>query len=117
MKKIKIILIMLVVFVSALSAQQTQPADTNRTTGAQAGSNVIDLTQLGKTYTISARMELPQVKIFDKRITPDFKAVTAEKSFESELKTDSEVINYEPITSGKVEPIKDIKALLNKKRF
>lgn len=83
----------------------------------QAQPTVIDLTQLGKTYTISARMELPQVRMFDRRLTPDFKQVSAEKSFESELAPEVEVIKYEPITSGKVKQIDKIDELLNKKRF
>jgi hypothetical protein len=78
---------------------------------------VIDLTELGKTYTISARMELPQVRMFDKRLNPDFKQLSAEKSFASELSPQSEEIKYEPITSGKVKPIDNIEDLLKKKRF
>ncbi len=83
----------------------------------QAEPTVIDLTKLGKTYTISARMELPQVRMFDRRITPDFKQVSADKSFESELSPQVEVIKYEPITSGRVKQIDKIDELLKKKRF
>ena len=110
MKIFSLIVLFLLIASLPVAAQQQQGQNQNQ-------SNVIDLTQLGKTYTISARMELPQVKIFDQRIVPDFKAVTAEKSFESELKSEAEVINYEPITSGKVEQIKNINELINKKRF
>jgi len=78
---------------------------------------VIDLTQLGKTYTISARMELPQVRMFDKRLNPDFKQLSAEKSFANDLSPQAEEIKYEPITSGKVKPIDNIEDLLKKKRF
>jgi len=78
---------------------------------------VIDLTQLGKTYTISSRMELPQVRMFDKRLNPDFKQLSAEKSFASELSPQAEEIKYEPISSGKVKPIDNIEDLLKKKRF
>ena len=85
--------------------------------GGQQDRTVIDLTQLGKTYTISARMELPQVRMFDKRINPNFKQVTAEKSFENELSPEAEQVRYEPITSGKVNQIKNIEVLLKKKRF
>ncbi|GAB4368572.1 MAG: hypothetical protein Kow0042_09810 [Calditrichia bacterium] len=83
----------------------------------QGERTVIDLTQMGKTYQFSARMELPQVRIFEKRITPEFKDVTAEKSFLNELSTRSEQIEFEPITSGRVKPISDINTLLKKKRF
>jgi hypothetical protein len=83
----------------------------------QKSPTVIDLTKLGKTYTISARMELPQVRMFDRRIAPNFKQVTAEKSFSSELSPQSEQIQYEPITSGQVKQIDNIDALLRKKRF
>ena len=78
---------------------------------------VIDLTKLGKTYKISARVELPQVKMFSRRLKPNLKEVTAEKSFASELSTQAEEIQFKPITSGKVMPIPDIEALLKKKRF
>ena len=78
---------------------------------------VIDLTQMGKTYTFSARMELPQVRMFDKRINPDFKQLSAEKSFANELSPQAEGIKYEPITSGKVKPIDNMESLLKKKRF
>jgi hypothetical protein len=62
-------------------------------------------------------MELPQVRMFDRRITPDFKQVSAEKSFSSELSPAAEGIQYDPITSGKVKPVDNIDELLKKKRF
>jgi len=106
-------MIFLTIFIFLLSfslgVTQDQPEQTEPT--------VIDLTKLGKTYTISARMELPQVRMFDRRITPDFKQVSADKSFESELSPEVEVIKYEPITSGKVKQIDKIDELLEKKRF
>jgi hypothetical protein len=111
MKNYLILMISILLFKQLLFAQegtQEQPPNTSE-------SSVIDLT--GRTYTISARMELPQVRIFDKRLSPDFKEVTAEKSFANELKTGSENISFEPITSGKVKPIPNIEALLKKKRF
>ncbi len=83
----------------------------------QQEPTVIDLTKLGKTYTISARMELPQVRMFDKRLTPDFKQLSAEKSFANELSPQAEEIRYEPITSGKVKPVDNVESLLKKKRF
>jgi hypothetical protein len=89
----------------------------SRTDSTAQNNRIIDLTKLGKTYTISARMELPQVKMFDRRITPDFKEVRAEKSFINELASQAEQIQYEPISSGRVAPIDDIDALLKKKRF
>src|SRR4030042_3560180 len=100
-------IIILLVFLGVMYSQQ-QPTEQ---------PTVIDLTQLGKTYTISARMELPQVRMFDKRLNPDFKQLSAEKSFASELSPQSEEIKYEPITSGKVKPIDNIEDLLKKKRF
>ena len=90
---------------------------TNQQTPNQNQPEVIDLTQLGKTYTISARMELPQVRMFEKRLNPDFKKLSAEKSYTQELSPESEEIQYEPITSGKVKSIDNLDALLNKKRF
>jgi hypothetical protein len=107
-------LVFTIIFITFFIAQNgfTQQQQTD-----QAQPTVIDLTELGKTYTISARMELPQVRMFDRRLTPDFKQVSAEKSFESELSPEVEVIKYEPITSGKVKQIDEIDKLLNKKRF
>ncbi|HFE63442.1 hypothetical protein B1H10_04575 [candidate division KSB1 bacterium 4484_188] len=107
-----IIIVFTIFIVQFAIAQQTSPA-----TQGQAEKNVIDLTKLGKTYTISARMELPQVRIFNKRITPNFKEVNAEKSFANELSVDAEQIKFEPITSGRVKPIPNIEKLLKKKRF
>jgi hypothetical protein len=100
-------IIILLVFYGMLFSQQ--PSSEQPT--------VIDLTQLGKTYTISARMELPQVRMFDKRLNPDFKQLSAEKSFANDLSPQAEEIKYEPITSGKVKPIDNIEDLLKKKRF
>jgi hypothetical protein len=100
-------IIILLVFYGVLFSQQ--PSSEQPT--------VIDLTQLGKTYTISARMELPQVRMFDKRLNPDFKQLSAEKSFANDLSPQAEEIKYEPITSGKVKPIDNIEDLLKKKRF
>ena len=105
---------LLIIFLFQMSYTQgqdnQQPANQNQPT-------VIDLTELGKTYTISARMELPQVRMFEKRLNPDFKKLSAEKSFSQELSPESEGIKYEPITSGKVKNIEDIETLLKKKRF
>jgi hypothetical protein len=105
---------LLIIFLLQISFGQQQenqqPANQNQPT-------VIDLTQLGKTYTISARMELPQVRMFEKRLNPDFKKLSAEKSFSEELSPQAEGIKYEPITSGKVNNIDNIEALLKKKRF
>jgi hypothetical protein len=112
MKQISIILFVLLFFNTFLFSQEESP---NQTSENPAEQNVIDLTS--RSYSISARMELPQVRIFDKRITPDFKEVNAEKSFANELKIGSENIKFEPITSGKVEPIPNIEELLKKKRY
>ncbi len=119
--KLMIRILMPIVFMISLcsaQAQQSNEQQTQADTVQQTeGNTVIDLTKLGKTYNISARMELPQVKMFDRRITPDFKEVTADKSFSDELSTGAEEVQFEPITSGKVAPIPDIEALLKKKRF
>lgn len=113
MKIVSLILMMCVVLTySVYSQEEANPAQTG-----QDQPTVIDLTQMGKTYTFSARMELPQVRMFDKRINPDFKQLSAEKSFSVELSPQAEEIRYEPITSGKVKPIENIESLLKKKRF
>lgn len=105
-----IAIIFIIFFISQIGFTQQQQTN-------QTQPTVIDLTELGKTYTISARMELPQVRMFDRRLTPDFKQVSAEKSFKSELSPEIEVIKYEPITSGKVKQIDNIDELLERKRF
>ncbi len=108
----------LLFFQFGIAQEQTEVDTTQQQQNqAQGEQSVIDLTQLGKTYTISARMELPQVKMFDRRIKPNFKDVTANKSFENELSPQVEQIQFEPITSGKVKPIKNVDRLLKKKRF
>ena len=112
MKHISTLLLVLLFFTTFVFSQEQPPNQGQENT---SGQNVIDLTS--RSYSISARMELPQVRIFDKRITPDFKEVTAEKSFANELKIGSENIKFEPITSGKVDPISNIEELLKKKRF
>ncbi|GAB4329818.1 MAG: hypothetical protein Kow0037_05090 [Calditrichia bacterium] len=105
MRNLYLIIILLLLGSTLLFAQQpNQP-------------QVIDLTKLGKTYKISARMELPQVKIFDKRIPPKFKEVNAEKSFANELSIHAEKIQFESRFAGQVKPITNIEELLNKKRF
>jgi len=91
-----------------IAVSQEQPA---------SQPTVIDLTELGKTYTISARMELPQVRMFDKRLNPDFKQLSAEKSFSAELSPQAEETKYEPISSGRVKPIENVDDLIKKKRF
>ncbi len=94
---------------AGIAFSQEQPASQQPT--------VIDLTELGKTYTISARMELPQVRMFDKRLNPDFKKLSAEKSFSAELSPQAEETKYEPISSGRVKPIENVDDLIKKKRF
>ena len=76
-------------------------------------SDIIDLGDI----KIDARVELPQVQIIDKRIEPDFEDVRAQKSYSSELSGRSERMKFQAITSGKVETVKNINTLLNKKRF
>ncbi len=92
-----------------------QPQTNNQRQNQGQTPAVIDLTE--RAITISARMELPRVKMFSRRLKPDFKEITMEKSFVNELSTQAEEIQFRPITSGKVKPIKNLEALLNKKRF
>ncbi len=107
---------LMILFLGLLTVRSSR-AQEDQNQQNQNQPTVIDLTKLGKTYTFSARMELPQVRMFDRRITPDFKQLSAEKSFSNEMAPQSEEIKYEPITSGKVKPIGNIEALLKKKRF
>ncbi len=66
---------------------------------------------------LDTRAELPQVQILDKRKVSEFDEVKVEKSFKSELSGKSEEIEFKPITSGKIKPIRNMEELLNKKRF
>ncbi len=104
MKNILIFLAFSVTFVSIAFAQQGNQ---------QAGNKVVNIGPI----KLDVRIELPQVQILDKRIAPDFKDVKAEKRFESEINNKSEYIKFKPITSMRVKPIKNVEALLNKKRF
>lgn len=104
----KFMALIIVLIFWGVTFSQEQPASQPR---------VIDLTELGKTYTISARMELPQVRMFDKRLNPDFKRLSAEKSFSVELSPQAEETKYEPISSGRVKPIENVDDLIKKKRF
>jgi hypothetical protein len=87
--------------------------DTTGQRTAEPQDRIIDLGEI----QIDARVELPQVQILDKRIEPNFEDVRAEKSFQSELTGTPEFLKFNAITSGKVKPIPDIRALLDKKRF
>jgi len=107
----KIINLLLLLILSCflnLSAQ-----DTPQQSATQQREQVLDLGEI----KIDARVELPQVQILNKRLQPDFEDIKAEKSFQAELSGASEQMKFTAITSGKVRPIKDINALLNKKRF
>ncbi|MFZ0390526.1 MAG: hypothetical protein WAN36_08695 [Calditrichia bacterium] len=118
MKALLILFFLLCLTVPVFSQQaQQQPDTTVQSAEIPAERTIIDLTQMGKTYSISARMEMPQVKIFDRRKKPDFQDVTAEKSFLNELTGGADQIRYEPVTSGQVPAIDDVETLLNKKRF
>ena len=79
----------------------------------QAGGKVVNIGPI----KLDVRIELPQVQILDKRISPDFEDVKAEKRFENEIVDRREYVKFKPITSMKVKPIKNVQALLNKKRF
>jgi hypothetical protein len=85
----------------------------NETQQTDQQSDIIDLGDI----KIDARVELPQIQIVDKRIEPDFEDVRAQKSYASELSGRSERMKFQAITSGRVETIKNMNTLLNKKRF
>lgn len=104
----KIILLSILFCSFSLLAQ-----DTTVQQPAQPQDRIIDLGEI----KIDARVELPQVQILNKRIEPNFEDVRAQKSFQSELTGTSEYLKFNAITSGKVKPIPDVKALLSKKRF
>lgn len=110
MSKRSIIFILCVIMIISfkISAQENQGAQSTTQQG-----QVLDLGEI----RIDARVELPQVQIFDRRITPAFDDVRAEKSFKEELSAKAEAISFEAITSGKIEKINNINSLLNKNRF
>lgn len=73
--------------------------------------------EIERAIKIEARIELPQVQIIDKRITPEFEEIRVEKNFNLELSGKMESISFEPVTSGRVLPITNMDKLLSKKRF
>lgn len=77
------------------------------------GNEVIQI----EAQILDSRAELPQVQILDKRKVSDFDEVKVEKSFRSELSGETEELDFKPVTSGKIKPIRNIKELVNKKRF
>ncbi len=89
-----------------LFAQQEQEREVNEDQVIQIEAQILD-----------TRAELPQVQILDKRKVSEFDEVKVEKSFKSELSGKSEEIEFKPITSGRIKPIRNIEELLNKKRF
>jgi hypothetical protein len=105
-----ILLFTLFCFVNLFAQDTSQP---QQQPGQTQQDQVLDLGEI----KIDARVELPQVQILDQRVQPDFEDVRAEKSFQAELAGSSEQLQFTAITSGKVTKIKDIKALLDKKRF
>ncbi len=104
MKKTLFWFILGIIFPTILSAQQGNQ---------QGGGNVVNLGEI----KLNIRAELPNVQIVDKRVSPDFENVKAEKQFDSEINGKNEYLKFEPLTSMKVRPIKNVQALLNKKRF
>lgn len=97
----------------ALAQQPAQQGQGAQQRQGQSSDGVIELEAL----ILDARVELPQVQILDKRKKSDFDEVKVEKSFKSELSGKTEELKFTPNTSGKIQPIKNIDVLLNKKRF
>jgi len=79
----------------------------------QGDQGVIEI----EAQRLDVRMELPQVQILDKRKSSQFKEVKVEKSFQSELSGKTEELKFKPNTTKKVSQIKNIDALLKKRRF
>lgn len=72
-----------------------------------------------EAQVLDVRAELPTVQIVDKRKKSDFDEVKVEKSFKSELSSQTEELKFRPAATRLIEPIDDreIESLLNKKRF
>ncbi|RMF61055.1 MAG: hypothetical protein D6748_02590, partial [Calditrichaeota bacterium] len=66
---------------------------------------------------IDARAELPQVQILDRRKQVEFDEVKVEKSFKTELTGETEKVEIVLTESKRIKPIKNLDALLKKKRF
>lgn len=107
-KIISPVLLLILCCLANLSAQNAP-----QQSAPQKQDQVLDLGEI----KIDARVELPQVQILNKRLQPDFQDIQAEKSYQAELSGATEQMKFTAITSGKVRQIKDIQALLNKKRF
>ena len=102
------LLVLLFGFLSLIQAQDPQPQPQQPQEG-----EVIQI----RDVIIDARIELPQVQILDKRKVSDFDEVKVEKSFKTELSGKNEEVRFSPVTSGKVKRIKNVTALINKRRF
>lgn len=70
-----------------------------------------------EAQVLDSRLELPQVQILDKRKKAEFDEVKVKKDFKSELSGKNEELKFKPVTSGRIKPVKNIQALLAKKRF
>lgn len=108
--RISVFFVVLIVFLGgrSLPAQQQGSPSTQQPPG-----KVIQLKEL----KIDVRQELPTVQILDRRIEGEFEQVKVAKDFQAELIGQTEKILFNPITSGRVQPIENPARLLAKKRF
>ena len=104
MKKglILIFFISILLFTGKAKAQQAD----------DTGGGVIRL----QAIEVKAKVEVPRVTITKTRKKPKFNYVELEKDYRIELLSLLKSINYQSITSGRVEPIKDYQALAAKPR-
>lgn len=75
---------------------------------------VLDLTR--EAIRIERRIEMPRVRIFNKRIPPKFDEVAMDRSFLNEIIGKNEEVKLFTEKKIAVKPIKNVKKILNKKR-
>ena len=105
-KHIWFILLFIIMGSNVLFAQQRRSPQNQQPEVIEIEARIID-----------ARAELPQVQILDKRKQVEFDEVKVEKSFKSELSGKTEEVKFVARQRRTVKMIKDMDALLNKKRF
>jgi hypothetical protein len=119
MKKLLFILGIVVHWSISVQAQdvqqnnQQQAQSQQQVTGEQGGQ-VLDLTL--EAIRIEKRIEMPRVRIFDKRIPPKFDEISMERSFLNELIGKNEEIRVLVSKKMKVKPIENAQKILQKKR-
>lgn len=104
----KFFIICLVLLASSIGMAQ----DVNQ--GSGTNQEVIDLTR--EAIRIERRIEMPRVRIFDRRIPPKFDELTMKRSFMPEIMGKNEELKVLVNKKLTVKPVKNVTRILEKKR-